>query len=508
MSQRTPILCCSSYMNSLYTWTMRYGHTARNHSWCEANAAKLRSIHFWFKLIVQRQAALTVCVMGTAAEIRAVKVTPNLVRRPEIPCQRNPPPCYLHLTAAPLCSLPFTSSFFLFPRTSFFLFCTFSFFVFFFEFLLFICFFFVHPKDSGLCFHIIYIYLPKTLGAFSSTAVLEQLIIPHSSSPSLCPCVCTHTHTPISLPCLSRTHRAWLCLITHISLCLLQQREGSHVLDVYTRIHTHKHVRARTPMLRLCANKHKHTLSLKDEPWETRSPIRVEVRREVHSRESAHTYLHPLHLSPTLTLPLSLSLSASPSLTLSLALHTHTHKHTHTHAQTDPPLTREKIEHWEEQKELGGRKEAGGLLLIEQSQGRSAQSWGEEQLWNASKGACQLLLQRPEGKPRAPLMEREKNKAVEETEEGKAKKQRRRRRFKSRWCMARPWLHVRAASPLNVSVDGITRCDCIMCFIARPPLKKIPSGVARHIEKKVRVTWRKIRNYESQKARNGGDEDR
>jgi len=54
--------------------------------------------------------------------------------------------------------------------------------------------------------------------------------------------------------------------------------------------------------------------------------------------------------------------------------------------------------------------------LIEQSQERSVQSWGEEQLRNASKGAWQLLLQRPEGKRHALLMEK---KSKEETVGGK-----------------------------------------------------------------------------------------
>ena len=252
MSQRTPILCCSSYMNSLYTWTMRYGHTARNHSWCEANAAKLRSIHFWFKLIVQRQAALTVCVMGTAAEIRAVKVTPNLVRRPEIPCQRNPPrvisTLLLLLCARSLLPRPFSSSLAhlssssaLSPSLSFSL-----------SFYFLYAFFFVHPKDSGLCFHIIYIYLPKTLGAFSSTAVLEQLIIPHSSSPSLCPCVCTHTHTHLSSLPLTNPPRLTLSDYTYFSLPFAAERREPCAGRIYTHTHTQTRTCTHTDAKAVC----------------------------------------------------------------------------------------------------------------------------------------------------------------------------------------------------------------------------------------------------------------
>lgn len=59
--------------------------------------------------------------------------------------------------------------------------------------------------------------------------------------------------------------------------------------------------------------------------------------------------------------------------------------------------------------------------------------------------------------------------------------------------------------PLSLSVDGITRCDCIMCFTAQP---QIPSGGACQIKsvRYLNLSSKKIKNYESQMA--GGRETR
>lgn len=151
----------------------------------------------------------------------SLKASPNLICK--LPLRRNSglkypfPHFYLYLTAFPSYLDPLTSSLSLFSCTTLLLSSSSA-----------LSFVFLCVSFPKTLFSASTLYLCQTLGAFFSTAVLEQLIIPHSSSPSLFPCLPlqhAHTHSRLSFPTSHCT--TVLDFSEHISLSLCSSGKGA-----------------------------------------------------------------------------------------------------------------------------------------------------------------------------------------------------------------------------------------------------------------------------------------